>query len=112
MKTLMLILMAASIIATVAEATPGPEIPMPSPAIEKAITNADTYYRQTYISNFGDRKKWHEEFIIDSVVYKNTGNGMWNWLVTFRHPRGNDASVTFKINRDGTVCPIPFSETM
>lgn len=111
MKNLMFVLMVAFSIVTVVEATPGPEIPVPSPTIEKAIAAADTYYRQTYIANFGARKKWHEEFIMDSAVYKNTGHGNWNWLVTFRHPRGNDVSVTFKINRNGTVEPIPFSVT-
>lgn len=112
MKTIMLAFMIAFNIATVAEARPGPEIPLPSPTIEKAIAAADNYYRQTYIANFGDRKNWHEEFIIDSVVYKDTGHGTWNWLVTFRHPRGNDMSVTFMIKRDGTVEPIPFSQTV
>ena len=111
MKTYLLILMCALSIATVADALPGPEIPVPSPTIEKAIINADNYYRKIYITNFATRVKWHEEFFIDSVVYKNTGNGTWNWLITFRHPRGNDKSVTFKINRDGTVLGIPVSIT-
>lgn len=110
MKTYLFVFMCVLSIGNVADALPGPEIPVPSPTIEKAIIIVDTFYRMTFIADFVNRK-WYEECFIDSVVYKRTGRGTWNWLITFRHPRGNDMSMTFKINRDGTVERMPVSST-
>ena len=92
-------------------ALPGPEIPTPSPSVEKAIKAADSFFRSTYIQKMDERtKNWMAESIIDSAIYKSDQNE-WFWFITFRHPRGNDKSWVFRVNRDESVFPFPVQAT-
>jgi hypothetical protein len=88
---------------------PGPEIPQPKPTISEAIQIAENYFKNNYCKN-SDKKDWYREFIIDSVVFqkviKNNSKLYWAWHIRFRHPRGNDVSVTFVVEPDGSINPL------
>ena len=112
MKTHVLSLILFFGIAQALSAMPGPEIPKPGPSLEQATQNVRKHYREVYIKNFNNRQDWHKEFFVDSVVYKRTKELKWYWFITLRHPRGNDHSVTFRVERDGKVAPIPETVTM